>query len=91
MLAYYRGNGSIVASTRKNIIARAASSRISNVVHEGTHAIDFLQEISQKIISSRVEEYKAYNAEGLFQIEAGMPVDFMSEDDMLVHIWSNYK
>ena len=75
----------------KQIYVRSSSSSlISDVVHEGTHAIDFSQDISQKIISSRAGEYKAYSAERLFQIEAGMPVDFMSEDDMLVHIWSNY-
>ena len=34
-------------------------------------------------IDQRVEDY--------FNIEAGMPVEFMCEDDMLVYIWSNYK
>ncbi|MDE6950230.1 MAG: hypothetical protein K2P64_04850, partial [Lachnospiraceae bacterium] len=76
----------------KQIYVRSSSSSlISDVVHEGTHAIDFSQDISQKIISSRVGEYKAYSAERLFQVEAGMPVEFMSEEDMLVHIWNNYK
>lgn len=45
---------------------------------------------SEQVISSWTGEYKAYNAERLFQIESGMPVEFTNVDDMLVHIWSNY-
>lgn len=32
----------------------------------------------------------AYSSERLFQIESNIPVQFESEDDMMVHIWSNY-
>ena len=32
----------------------------------------------------------AYSSERLFQIESNIPVQFESEDDMMVYIWSNY-
>ena len=34
---------------------------------------------------------KAYSAERKFQIAKGDHVDFLDENDMLVHIWKNYK
>ena len=49
-----------------------------------------MKSIKQQRHSGRLHCTVAYSSERLFQIEAGMPVDFMSEDDMLVHIWSNY-
>lgn len=68
----------------------SSSSLISDVVHEGVHAIDYLNGVDESIISSWTGEIKAYSAERLFQIESGMPVQFASEEDMMVHIWSNY-
>lgn len=68
----------------------SSSSLISDVVHEGTHAMDYLSGIDESIISSRIGETTAYTAERLFQIESGMPVQFVNEDDMMIHIWGNY-
>lgn len=47
--------------------------------------------INALVITSRTGEYAAYSAERLFQIESGMPVEFLSEEDMLIHIWRNYR
>lgn len=70
---------------------RSSASIYSDVVHEGTHAIDFINNIPQSEISSWPGEIRAYSAERLFQIESCMPVQFATENDMLIHIWSNYK
>ncbi len=67
-----------------------SASIYSDVVHEGTHALDYINNIPQSQISSWVGEIKAYNAERVFQIQAGLPVEFMSEKDILVHVWKNY-
>ncbi len=70
---------------------RSSASIYSDVVHEGTHAIDFINNIPQSEISSWSGETRAYSAERIFQIESRMPVQFATENDMLIHIWSNYK
>ena len=75
----------------EQIYVRSSSdSLLSDIVHEGTHAMDYYNGIDENIIASWTGEITAYNAERLFQIEAGMPVQFESEEDMMVHIWSNY-
>ncbi len=75
----------------EQIYVRSSSvSLFSDIVHEGTHAIDYYNGIDENIIASWTGETKAYNAERLFQIESGMSVQFESEEDMMVHIWSNY-
>lgn len=72
-------------------VRSSSASFFSDVVHEGVHAMDFINGIDERTISSWSGETSAYNAERLFQIESGMPVQFESEEDMMVHIWSNYK
>lgn len=52
--------------------------------------MDYINNISQNEISSWQGEIRAYSAERLFQIESGMPVEFATENDMLIHILSNY-
>ncbi|MBU5473134.1 pre-toxin TG domain-containing protein [Roseburia sp. MSJ-14] len=75
----------------EQIYVRSSSvSLFSDIVHEGTHAIDYYNGIDENIIASWTGETTAYNAERLFQIESGMSVQFESEEDMMVHIWSNY-
>ena len=74
------------------IYVRSSSATLfSDVVHEGVHAMDFINGVDESVISSWSGETSAYNAERLFQLESGMPVQFESEEDMMVHIWSNYK
>lgn len=68
-----------------------ASEIFSNVVHEGTHALDFCANIPQAVISSWTGEERAYTEERLFQIAAGLPIEFKTVEDMMVHIWMSYK
>ncbi len=79
-----------VQVSKQIYIRRSSPSLISDIVHEGTHAIDFRDGISQEVISSWTGEIKAYTEERFFQIASGLKVDFENIDDMLVHIWSEY-
>lgn len=73
------------------IYVRSSSASIfSDVVHEGIHAIDFLNGVDETIISSWIGETSAYEAEREFQLLKGFETQFISEEDMMVHIWSNY-
>ena len=72
-------------------LRKTSPSILSDVVHEGTHALDFLNGVSEEIRGSWTGETKAYTEERLFQIAAGLPIEFETIDDMMVHIWMNYK
>ena len=72
-------------------VRSSSASLFSDVVHEGVHAMDFINGVDESVISSWSGETSAYSAERLFQLESGMQVQFVSEEDMMVHIWSNYK
>ena len=72
-------------------VRSSSASLFSDVVHEGVHAMDFINGVDESVISSWSGETSAYSAERLFQLESGMQVQFESEEDMMVHIWSNYK
>ena len=63
----------------------------SDMVHEGTHAMDYIHGIKESVTSSWVGETRAYSAERKFQIAKGGHIDFANENDMMVHIWKNYK
>ncbi|MBQ8708581.1 MAG: hypothetical protein IJ523_10885 [Succinivibrionaceae bacterium] len=74
------------------IYIRASSSTIySDIVHEGTHAMDYLQGLPYEKISSRDGEIRAYIAEHQFQKVSGLIVQFTNEDEIRVHVWLNYK
>ncbi len=49
-----------------------------------------MKSIKQQRHSGRLHCTVAYSSERLFQIESNIPVQFESEDDMMVYIWSNY-
>ncbi|MEY8425651.1 hypothetical protein AALB52_23805, partial [Lachnospiraceae bacterium 38-14] len=72
-------------------VRNSSVSLLSDVVHEGTHALDYLNGISESTISSWSGETAAYSAERDFQMESGMSVQYENEEDMMIHIWSNYK
>ena len=72
-------------------LRRSSSSILSEIVHEGTHALDFINKIDVNVISSWTGETRAYSAERKFQIASGGPVDFEKEEDMMTHIMKNYK
>lgn len=90
---YLGASSNTVAMTVGNqIYLRNSSISIySDMVHEGTHALDYVRGIEEHVILSWTGEMKAYSAERKFQIAKGDHVDFLDENDMLVHIWKNYK
>ncbi len=49
-----------------------------------------MKSIKQQRHSGRLHCTVAYSSERLFQIESNIPVQFESEDDRMVYIWSNY-
>ena len=77
---------------RDLIYVRHKSNHILNdIVHEGTHALDYDNRFGSKGISRWVWEKRAYFYERQFQIATEGRVDFATISDMLVHIWGNYK
>lgn len=77
---------------RDLIYVRHKSNHIlSDIVHEGTHALDYDNRFGSKGISRWVWEKRAYFYERQFQIATEGRVDFATISDMLVHIWGNYK
>ena len=72
-------------------IRNSSISIYSDLVHEGIHAKDYLSGIKEEEISSVSGEIRAYSAERRFQIAKGIHVEYENEEDMLVHIWMNYK
>ena len=71
-------------------IRRSSQSLYSDVVHEGTHALDYLSGVDERTIASWTGEIRAYTAERDFQIQSGRTVQFPDIQDMMVHIWSFY-
>ena len=63
----------------------------SDNVHEGTHAMDYINGVPYEKTSSWDGEIKAYTAEHHFQKAAGLPVQFANENEIKVHVGSNYK
>ena len=76
----------------KQIYLRASSaSIISDLVHEGNHALEYISGISPNNIRTWPGEIRAYKAEREFQIKTNRPVDFPNENDLLIHVWRNYE
>lgn len=69
-------------------IRKNSESLLSDLVHEGNHAIDFRNKVIQTTFEA---EYRSYKAEQLFQIEKNLPIDFLNDDEILVHIYTNYE
>ncbi len=80
-----------LAIENKIYLRKSSISIHSDIVHEGTHAMDFLNGIPYETISSWDGEIKAYTAEHHFQKAAGLTIEFQDEDDIRVHVWKNYK
>lgn len=76
----------------KYIYLRSSSaSIISDLVHEGNHLLEYLAGVDPKEINTWPGEIRAYRAEREFQIKSGREVTFLNDNDLLVHVWSNYK
>ena len=80
-----------IAIDNKIYIRRNSSTIHSDMVHEGTHAMDFLKGLPYEKISSWDGEIKAYTAEHHFQKASGLAVQFTNEDEIKVHVWKNYR
>ncbi len=80
-----------IAIDNKIYIRKNSGTIHSDIVHEGTHAMDFLSGLPYEKISSWEGEIKAYTAEHHFQKASGLAVQFTNEDDIKVHVWSNYR
>ena len=64
---------------------------LSNVIHEGTHALDYIHKYAYRYPKSVWSwEKRAYFFERQFQIATGRKVRFETIDDMLVHIQKYY-
>lgn len=79
-----------IASGDKFYVRRSLASLVSEIIHEGTHALEFKAGVSQDIIRTREGELRAYKAEHQFQKAAGMPLDFANEDEILIHVFRTY-
>ncbi len=64
---------------------------MSDIVHEGTHALDYNRCYGWNGLPRWAWEKRAYFYERQFQIAMGSRPDFATISDMLVHIWGNYK
>ena len=80
-----------IAIDNKIYIRRNSSTIHSDIVHEGTHAMDYLNGLPYERISSWDGEIKAYTAEHYFQKASSLVVQFINEDEIKVHVWANYK
>ncbi len=80
-----------LAIENKIYLRKSSVSIHSDIVHEGTHAMDFLKGVPYEKISSWDGEIKAYTAEHHFQKASGLAIEFTDEDDIKVHVWKNYK
>ena len=80
-----------LAKGNKIYLRRSSASIFSDMVHEGTHALDYLSGIPESQISTWKGEIRAYTAEHHFQKAAGLTVEHANEDDIQVFVWSNYK
>lgn len=76
---------------RNVYIRRSSITGYSIFVHEGTHALDSINGISQNQIGSHHGEYKAFVNEHDYQVKKGEKLDFKDYDEILVHIKINYK
>jgi hypothetical protein len=80
-----------IAIDNKIYLRKNSVTLHSDIVHEGTHALDFLKGLSYDKISSWDGEIKAYIAEHYFQKASGLAIQFDNEDDIKVHVWKNYR
>lgn len=80
-----------LAIDNKIYIRKSSITIHSDMVHEGTHALDYLRGISYSERAGWAGEIRAYTAEHHFQKAANITLEFANEDDIRVHVWKNYK
>ena len=85
-------SGTLGLTIGNHIYLRSSSaSIISDLVHEGNHAIEYISGINEHNIRTWPGEIRAYKAEREFQIKTNRELTFKNENDLLVHVWSNYE
>jgi hypothetical protein len=68
-------------------VRRGSANLLSDVVHEGTHSLDYLSGFDGSTLQL---ELRAYSAEGAFQQAGGGTVEFSSDQEMLDFIQQHY-
>ncbi len=78
-------------SGRKLYLRRNSDSITSDLVHEGTHGLDYINDFGVSIPKPRFSwEKRAFFQERQFQMMSGAKPDFATFGDMLSHIRTNY-
>lgn len=86
------GKNVVALQFEDNIYVRKSSKTIlSDIVHEGTHAYEFKSGKTQKAVSSKSGEIKAYVAEHNFQKKKYGVTTFSSTDEIKDFVNKNYK
>ncbi|WP_288886487.1 hypothetical protein [uncultured Eubacterium sp.] len=80
-----------IAIDNKIYVRKNSNTIHSDIVHEGTHAVDYLSGLSYDKISSWNGEIKAFTAEHHFQKASGLKLQFDSENEIKIHVMNNYK
>ena len=72
-------------------LRRDSKTLLSDIVHEGTHAIDMREHYGYDLLKSHWSwEKRAFFYERQFQISMGVELEYETIDEMLVHIWGSY-
>lgn len=80
-----------VAIDNKIYLRKNSNQLLSDIIHEGTHALDYINKFGFNGLSQWAWEKRAYFYERQFQISTGIEVNHATIHDMLMHIWMNYK
>ena len=79
-----------LAIENKIYLRRDSISIYSDMIHEGTHALDYTNGIEFNEISSYEGEMRAFKAEHEFQKAVGIKPDFKNEEEIKVYVLVNY-
>ena len=81
-----------MAASNRIYLRRSSANILTDAVHEGTHALDYLNGFGLNS-SKKVWQWekRAYFYENQFQKSTGTAPDFATPRDMMFHIWMNYK
>lgn len=78
-----------VAIGNRIYLRQSSVSIFSDFVHEGTHAMDYITKVWDKM-NVVTKEMRAYKQEHEFQKAAGIPLEFANEDEIRIHVYLNY-
>jgi len=88
----FLGTDLAVARGPQIYLRQSSANIFSESVHEGTHALDFLNRYGFGGTKSVWQwENRAWFYERQFQLSTGSPVDFPNFEDMMQHIQNSYR